>query len=350
MLTSKAWKFLCSLKLAIVLASTATAVAVAGSLVMAAHPRIFGNMDQTVLGEWLAETGSGAAGLSWWVFLCGLLVLMLGLNTLCCFLDWLFRIRSRWRKTGEYLVHLGFVLVLAAYIWGSLAGFRSEGNQLFVGQTVAIDQMPGYFLRLENFQPRFDRAGRPIDMVADVTLLLGDRPITRQASSINHPLAWRGMVVLPGSFGRQLEGFRFFLPGRGTLALRPGTVVSLEDGLSLKVLKFLPDAGRLEGGKVVEGRESLGNPAMKLELSGPDRELWQGWYFLGEGIPFPLIQAGVRLWPTDPIQRLYGVLTINRDPGAPLAMAGAILMLTGILVALLSFYRKRARGDRPEVS
>jgi hypothetical protein len=347
---SKIWKFLCSLKLAIVLASAATAVAVAGSMVMVSHPGTFGDMDRMVLGKWLAGTGFETAGLSWWVFLSALLVLMLGLNTLCCFIDWLMRFRSRWRKTGEYLIHLGFVLVLTAFVWGSLAGFRSEGNRIFVGKTAAVDRMPGYFLKLKDFHPKFDKAGRPVDLIAGLVLLRGDQPIAEREARVNHPLSWQGMEVLPTYFGRQVEGFRFFLPGRGTLPLFPGTVVPLDDGLSLKVLKFLPDAVRFQNGTVVQRDENLRAPAMELELTRPEGRSWQGWYFLTEGIPFPLVRAGVRLWPTDPIQHTYVVLTITRDPGAHLALAGAMLMLAGVLVALVSFYRKRARGDRPEVT
>jgi cytochrome c biogenesis protein len=57
----------------------------------------------------------------------------------------------------------------------------------------------------------------------------------------------------------------------------------------------------------------------------------------------------VRLWPTEPLYRTYSELTVNYDPGAPLALAGAVAMLAGVLLAAGSFYYKRSRGDRPEV-
>ncbi len=42
----------------------------------------------------------------------------------------------------------------------------------------------------------------------------------------------------------------------------------------------------------------------------------------------------------------YSLLTINYDPGAGLAFVGSMLMggAGGVLLALVSFYRKRSRG------
>jgi len=45
----------------------------------------------------------------------------------------------------------------------------------------------------------------------------------------------------------------------------------------------------------------------------------------------------------------YSILTINYDPGANLALAGGIAMGCGVVLTLFSFYRKRTRGDRPDI-
>jgi cytochrome c biogenesis protein len=346
---SRIWKFLCSLKLAVFLASAATLLTMGGSLVMHYNPRVFGGMDAMILGDWLAAVGRRNAGLAWWLPAAGLCIFLLGVNTLCCFLDWLRHLRARWRKTGEYLIHLGFVLVLAAYLWGSQAGFRSEGNRLLVGQTLPLEAMPGYALRLDVFEPVFNKAGRPIDMHSTVALLKDDGVVARQVVKTNTPLTYRGLVVVPGSFGRVAEGFNFFLSGRGNVSLSPGTRIPLDGGGMLRVVDFFPHAARRADGNVVPRGENLGNPAIELELLLPDREPWRGWYFLRETLPFPLVQAGVRLWPTEPVYRPFSVLTVNRDPGAGIALIGSLAMLAGVLFAMGSFYYKRARGDRPDI-
>jgi len=346
---ARTWRLLCSLKLAIVLASAATLLTMGGSLVMHYNPRVFGSMDAMPLGEWLRSAGADNLKLAWWVHLAGILVLLLGLNTLCCFIDWARNLRGRWRKSGEYLIHLGFVLIVAAYLWGSWAGMRSEGVRIFVGEVREIKALPGHYLRLEAFEPIFGEGGRPIDMLSSVALLQGDRELKRGVVKTNTPLLWEGLVVVPASFGRVPSGFNFFVAGRGATALTVGARLELDGGSLLRVRNFFPDAVRRSGGQAIFRGDTLGDPAIELELLQPGREPWRGWYFLRDEIPFPLVEAGLRLWPTEPIYDVFSVLTINRDPGAPLAMTGALLMLAGVLLATASFYYKRVRGDRPDV-
>jgi cytochrome c biogenesis protein len=348
-LLNRIWKLLCSLKLAIVLASAATLLIMGGSLLLPFYPRTFGPMDQLTLGDWLRTTGAARPQLTWWVFAAGALVLLLGVNTLCCFIDWARNLRARWRKSGEYLIHLGFILILVAYVWGSLAGFRSGGNRLFVGEVREIAGLPGYALRLEAFEPQLTAGGRPVDMLSSVALLHGDRVLAQKVVKTNDPLSRGGLVVVPASFGREPAGYTFFVSGHGAVPLAVGSRLELAGGRLLRMLDFYPDALPRGDGEAAYRGDTLGNPAIRLELLQPAQEPWRGWYFLRGEIPFPLLEAGVRLWPTDPLFRVYSELTVNYDPGAPLAMAGAAAMLAGVLLAAGSFYYKRSRGDRPEV-
>jgi cytochrome c biogenesis protein len=346
---NKTWKLLCSLKLAIVLASAATLLIMGGSLLIPFNPRVFGHMDAVALGDWLRTAGAAQPALTWWVFAASVLMLLLGLNTLCCFIDWASNLRARWRKSGEYLIHLGFILVLAAYVWGSLAGFRSEGDRIFVGEVREIAALPGYYLRLDAFEPQLGASGRPVDMLNTVTLLHGDRVLSQEVVKTNTPLTRGGLIVVPSSFGRQPAGFNFFMSGRGAVPLAVGSHIELGNGRMLRVIDFYADAARRSDDQAVYRGDELGNPAIQLELLQSDRKPWRGWYFLRGEIPYPLIEAGVRLWPTEPLYRVFSVLAVNYDPGAPLAMVGATAMLAGVLLAAGSFYYKRGRGDRPEV-
>ncbi len=346
----KIWSLLCSLKLTILLASAATLVTMAGSLNVPANPGIFGSMDAMPLGPWFSTFGGRAPALTWWVYLAAGLILLLGLNTLCCFIDWLRRLRARWRKAGEYLIHLGFVVVLVAYAWGSTTGFRSEGNRLEVGQTLAIRSMPGHYLRLKGFEPRFNRAGRPVDMVNQLELLLGETVIAEGTVSTNRPLTYRGLAVIPASFGRIPSGFRVRLNDGRTVKLTKGSRIQLGDGRWLRVHEFFPHAGRLPDGRAVFGSDNLGRPAFELELQHPGGSHWRGWFFLQRPAPAPMVEAGLAIQPLEPLYQSYSVLTINRDPGAFLALTGALIMLTGVVFAMGSFYYKRSRGDRPDIA
>ena len=254
-LNSQVWKLLCSLKLTIILASLTTLLAIGGSLLMPFNPRVFGSLDSLPLSQWLERGLAQAPGLTWWIAVGGLLVTLLALNALFCFIDWCCHFRARWRKSGEYLIHLGFVLIVVAFWWGSTAGFRSENNALLVGQSRPLPQL-GVTLKLEAFKPILAPSGRPMEMRNTLALYRGDQLVKRVETRSNQPLLWKGLVAVPVSFGQTVRG--------------------------------------------------------------------------GRRVP-------------------YSILTINYDPGAKMAFAGSLAMGCGVLLTLISFYRKRERGDRPDI-
>ena len=255
MINSKAWKLCCSLKLTIVLASAATLVTIGGSLLIPFNPETFSRMDSMTLGLWIEKVASQSPGMTWWVPVAGVLLGLLGINAFCCFVDWIFHFQARWRKCGEYLIHIGFVLILVAYLWGSLSGFRSENNAMLVGQSKRLPHL-GVSLTLEAFKPVLAPSGRPMEMLNTLALYRGDELLKRVETRSNHPLIWGGLVAIPISYGQTSRGGRY--------------------------------------------------------------------------VP-------------------YSILTINYDPGAKLAFAGSVAMGCGVFLTLFSFYRKRNRGDHPDI-
>jgi hypothetical protein len=346
---TRIWRFCCSLKLAIVLAALASLLTIYGSLVMHANPELFGGLDRHVLGNWVDHLTKTQAEQAWWLFAAGLLLLLLGLNTCCCVADWAIHVRSRWRKTGEYLIHFGFVLLVAAFAWGSIAGVRNDSFRIFLQQRIPLPGPAGYELIVDAVDPVTDQQGRPLDMLNQVRLIQGERLLRAEQIRINHPLLYRNLVVVPVSLGREVQGFDCFMPGVGTVRLTAGESLSLTGQKTLQVISFYPDARKTAAGQIVPNGTQLLNPAMLLELSGPGRTTWQGWYFLRKQIPYPLLANDVRFWPVGPIFKDYTVLTLNYDPAAGVALAGGCSILTGTFLALWSFYRKRRANDRPKL-
>ncbi|KIH77020.1 ResB-like family protein [Geoalkalibacter ferrihydriticus] len=345
----KIWNWLTSLKLAIVLASLATLVIMIGSLIMHYYPAAFGDLDRVTLGSWYPEAAQSTPWHTLWMPIAAVLLIAFAINTLCCLIDWLLRLRTRWRKTGEYLIHFGFCLLLLAFFWGNISGYRSAGNHLAVGETLELPHHAGLSLRLDEFQPVFDETGRrPLDMINHLTLLKGDQVVKSAEARTNHPLMHRGLVVVAASFTREAIGFRFLVPGRGQVALEPGKTLALPGGEVLLVKEFLPNARRM-GNRVLPLGGGLMAPALHLELRTEQETVWEGWYLLREGPPLPLVQRGLALRPTEPLLRTYSILTINHDPGARMALVGGLAMCAGVFIAIFSYYAKRRRHDRPDI-
>jgi hypothetical protein len=348
-LLQRLWDIGCSLKLAIALASAATLLIMGGSLVMHFNPSIFAGMEQEIMAKWLPQAWNRAPLLVLWVPLSGLCVFLFGINTLSCLIDWLFKIKARWRKTGEYLIHTGFILLVIAYLWGNISGFRSGPHRIFPGERIAIPNMPRYSLQLEEFTPQLEPSGRPLDMINRVSLWRDEQQIKETLVHINHPLIYDGLVILATSFGQDLQGFRFQMPGREFVDLTTGSRLPISPETTLVVHKLLPDARQNSQGRVMQVGSRLNNPAMRISLLSPAGQLWEGWYFLRNPLPKEMGKAGISLRPVEPIYKIFSLLTINRDPGDKLALAGSICISIGVLFAFFSFYRKRTQGDRPEV-
>jgi hypothetical protein len=347
-LRQKAWAVGCSLKLAIALASVATLLIMGGSLVMHFNPAVFAGMEQEIMSQWLPQAWAHAPLLVFWVPLSGLIIILFGINTLCCLIDWLFKLRTRWRKTGEYLIHAGFILLVIAYFWGNITGFRSGAHRLFPGERVTITNMPEYALQLEEFTPRLEPSGRPLDMINRVSLWKNEKRVAEAMVHFNHPLIYDGLVILPSSFGEDLQGFRFHLPGRGFVDLTTGSRLAISDDTTLVVHKLLPDARQDRQGRVTPVSNQVNNPAMLLSLWRSGEKIWEGGYFLRSPLPSELWEAGVAIQPVEPIFKIFSLLTINRDPGDKLALTGSLCISVGVIFAFFSFYRKRSQGDRPE--
>ncbi len=340
------WKFCCSLKLAIVLATLATFLLMGGSLLFPGNPRLFDRLEQMPLGQWLNDIAAGNLLLSWWFYLFLLMMILLLLNTCCCFIDWALNIRVRWRKSGEYLIHLGVILLLSGFIWGAAGGWRHIALPCTVGALTPLPNWPGHYLAVDSFEPIFASSGQPTDMISKVRLMAGDRQILAGTVRINQPLLTGGLVVTPASFGRNPVGFLFSLAGQH-VELKTGDQISLQNGDRLKVLRFLPDARYGKNGQLLYRSNRIGSPALELSVTSATGRNWRGWYFLTQSPPAALRSLNLR--PLQPLYTNYSSLTINYDPGAGLAATGGILTAVGCLLALFSYYRKRGRQDRPEI-
>ncbi len=201
---------------------------------MPANPQVFGPLDEMILKDWLMEIAVQSPALTWWVPIASLLVLLLGLNTLCCVIDWLVHIRARWRKSGEYLIHSGFFLIVCAFLWGNLIGYRAGGQPVFVGQAVELPPH-GVVMVLEDVRPIAAAGGRVMEMSNTLALYHDDRLLKRVETRANHPLTWKGLVVIPADAGQVRMGGQLRTYSLMTINYDPGAGLALVGTIAMGV-------------------------------------------------------------------------------------------------------------------
>jgi len=97
------WDFISSLKLTVYLCLAITGLTMYGSLVLYFNQDIFGDMDQALLFPWLFGKGIRHLGLSWWLYVDVVLVVVLGMNTFACTVE---RVPVLYRRYADLSLNL----------------------------------------------------------------------------------------------------------------------------------------------------------------------------------------------------------------------------------------------------
>ena len=305
-------------------------------------------------------------------------------------------------RVGSQVVHLGVVLiVLGGFVSGLLS--RSHDQVAAPGDVVVVppaawlllttrEQLaeaswlrdpdrpsPAYAfrLRLDRFEARFNRAGKPEYYGADVTLI-DTKPPLQRTIEVNRPLIYRGYYVYQQSYQpdyRRLSfvtfrvarvereaapehGFHGPLPEATEteaveVVARPGRPLAVPGmGLTLHILDYFPHwSAPLEEGP--DGRRVMGtprnaspeprNPAVRVRVEAPGRQPFERWLFL----LFPVGDRGrtidygpFRIAPTDAAPAHNTVLEFKTHPILWPVWLGCAVMMVGIV---LCFYCNHER-------
>ena len=304
------------------------------------------------------------------------------------------------REFGSLLFHWAFLLILVGAVYGKGTGFSGraavvEGQtwtdalanydgEIRTGRFFSGD-FTGTQLRLIDFQDSYRQTGQPMDFVSRVALSAADGTSLGTADvRVNHPAEVEGLRIFQYGFGwapviRINDGDRTLYDGPvvftqdtppegvGRLALPWHGVVklpSLDPQIGMQIVLWPDYRGYLQllsGGPPVAMTEAV-NPFITVQafrgpltdpaLSGLDTATMQKWnqVLVGQGQTKPLGEdgAGGTLTVSFPELRRYSVFQVSRDRGVWIVLAGAILVLLGLLPALYTSRRKlwvRAEPD-----
>ena len=333
----KVWRFFSSVSLAVVLAVLICLDAAWGSLLAMKVPGFYASMDQAVLFPWLGEYGLRYPGLTLWIYILIALSALLAVNTFICTADRVYsiiKLNRPWRSFYPHIVHIGFLVALLGHLSGSLWGFRSPGNVLFMGQPQNVPNEPGLFARLDDIDMKATPDGDIDSLKVKITLLKGGLRVLTRDIRINAPLIYRGIAFYYADQGEAPSGLVLDINGEKITAGFKAPFKT-SDGSEFRFGRIYPDFALDSNGRPYSRSEEFANPHMEIVSGGRI-------YYLDISRPGKETEiAGKTFRLDDYVLSRFAVLNINRDPGITLIIIGSSLLVAGTVLLLL-FGRERA--------
>lgn len=254
---------------------------------------------------------------------------------------------------GVYIVHLSIMVLIAGAIIGSLFGMEGYVN-IIEGESVnAVDLRNGkdtmtlpFAVRCDKFALEFYENGAPKTYRSDLSFIQNDRVAKTAQLLVNHPFTFEGIRFYQASYGLAPEG-------RASLTLFKNGKKSLDMSLGRGETLDLPGKeGRIRVLRIEENFKNMG-PAVKLSITSAKGDV-SLWVFkqldkiieANPGILQQMPMLNPRLFRpylfvlTGLEEKYFTGLQVSRDPGIPLVVLAAFLLVIGLMLVLFSYSRQ----------
>jgi cytochrome c biogenesis protein len=283
------------------------------------------------------------------------------------------------RELGSMVFHVSFLLLLVGLAVGKGDGFRgqlalTEGQDLVMtrsnfdvfepGRFYSAGDLPPFSLTLNDFSNSFWPNGVPRSYRSEITAVDADGKVQHQAIAVNRPMTVDGIRLFQSDYG-YAPWVKVTGPDGSVLADDPVQLLrSPETEISTGALK-LPSL-RPQLGLELTFFTDLGTPATagggfgltnKPELRNPVLVVWPFQGDLRAGLassvytldvtrmervgdrPIVLRPGQTAQLPgggtiSMPVVRQFTILTATRDPGVPVVLVAAILILAGLIPSM----------------
>lgn len=230
----------------------------------------------------------------------------------------LFGYRNRFGFWGAWVCHVGIVLIVLGYALGQMTLFSAEvyGTP---GQTKPIENTP-YTVTIDDFHIERSETGFIEQYVSTLTVKNVETGETQSGtSSVNHPAVLDGFKLYQTASGYATrvtiaeDGVPF---ESADLCVGEELTIDFLPGLSLYLVAFEPDHN--------------GNPAYQILFFYNGQHMDVGKTYFAPGAVIDLTPYTITL--SEPID--YTLLRVKKDSFAWLVMIGAVLMTLGLFFAL----------------
>jgi cytochrome c biogenesis protein len=262
---------------------------------------------------------------------------------------------DRWRfsRLATFPFHLALIMILAGGIVGATWGFRENEFYIPEGSVRELGHGTGLDVRLDDFSEVYREDGTALAYRSDITLMRDGQSLDSGSMTVNNPLTFGNIVFYQSGFGQ-------------AVALKienSAGQVLFDDALPLGPYqsKLNPDAPAarmdlLPAGVALSVVAPDEDPANAPELDTLNLRPGEMFFMIrplgGESPIKEPIGAKVRQGDTIKLgdlsltfvrERRFSVLQIASNPGIPLFIAAAVLLVGGLAVTFY-FPHRRMRG------
>lgn len=291
-------------------------------------PQFWQKMDAYPFNLWLKQVAPRTFPVSLWVYILVALSYLMILSLLLCTVNWFLKRRKNLRGFGEVLVHLGFLLIFAGFVGGSVLGYRSS-VVLEEGQTQPVKGM-GISVKLQGFDVVQSPQGRPLDTISDLVVFVDGRKVAEGRVRTNHPLI-KGSIVIypPDDYEHGVTGGVLGTTTSGAVTVRTGQDAPLRDGRTLSI-----------GGVLQEGQrrgKAVGPGILVLIRDRGGRVAGSAYLSSAPGMQSTALLGGVQITLGQLLDSSRGVFKVHYDPGVWLVLLGSVILAFGTVWALAGF-------------
>jgi hypothetical protein len=289
-------------------------------------PQFWQKMDAYPFNLWMKQVAPKTLPVSLWVYILVVLSYIMVISLLLCTINWFLKRRKKLKGYGEFLVHLGFLLIFAGFVLGSSLGSRTR-VVLDTGQVSQVKEM-GISLRLDGLKMVRGPGGRPMDTLSEMSVFEGSSKVAEGTIRTNHPLLHGSKVIYPPEdYGQVISKIMVQTSSSGIVALRPEVPVPLAGGRTLWLARIDREGQRRRAGSgngfFLQLRDTSGRPTGSAYLTDEP-----GGRKTSEIAPGERVALGQVAWS------VQGVYRVHYDPGVWLVILGTIILALGTVWAL----------------
>ena len=257
--------------------------------------------------------------------------------------EWSFIDKHNWARRGVLVAHIGFVIIAAGTTIYWASGFSGiftvlSGTTATIPQTGATVALKQFGYRIDPIATKSGIVYQPIDYVSHAVVTGKDGVAHDAIIRVNLPYDVDGVKIYQATYG---FGITFALTKNGRpIAGPPATPLKEGETFGItgtsRAIQYRSFVGTMDRRTGQAGRDPRPNdPGVVLEAFDGDAPL--GDVLVPLGRPLDL-GAGYALTPQK--YTLYSGFQYRYDPGIPLVLIGAIVLVCGLCI---SFYLLPAR-------